>query len=73
MSICHCAIVRKCIRIRMRLKLILGLVIIAAGTMDSCYINVLRLNISYACGSSCVKYSDKNTRMILWDYIRYLI
>lgn len=73
MLICYCAIVRKCVCIRMRPKLILGLVIIAAGTMDSCYINVLRLDISYACGSGCVKYSDKNARMILWDYIRYLI
>lgn len=44
MPICHCAIVRKCVRIRIGLKLILGLVIIAAGTLASYYVDVLWLN-----------------------------
>ena len=35
---------RKCARIRIGLKLILGLAIIAAGTLASYYINVLWLN-----------------------------
>lgn len=44
MPICHCVIVRKCVRIRIDLKLILGLAIIAAGTLAGYYINVLWLN-----------------------------
>ena len=36
---------RKCARIRIDLKLILGLAIIAAGTLASYYVNVLWLNI----------------------------
>ena len=45
MSICHCAIVRKCVRIRIGLKLILGLAIIAAGTLASCCVDALWLNV----------------------------
>ena len=44
MPICYCVIVRKCVRIRIGLKPILGLAIIAAGTLASYYINVLWLN-----------------------------
>ena len=44
MPICHCVIVRKCVRIRIGLKLILGLAIIAAGTLASCYVDALWLN-----------------------------
>ena len=46
MPICHCVIAQKCVRIRIGLKLILGLAIIAAGTLASYYVDVLGLNIT---------------------------
>lgn len=45
MPICHCVIVRKRVRIRIGLKLILGLAIIADGTLDGYYVDVLGLDI----------------------------
>ena len=45
MPICHCVIVRKCVRIRMCPKLILGLAINAVGTLASCYVDVLWVNV----------------------------
>ena len=46
MPICRCVTVRKFVRIRIGLKLILGLAIIAVGALASCYVDVLGLNIS---------------------------
>jgi hypothetical protein len=45
MLILYCAIVRRCVRIRIGLKPILGLAIIVAGILASHYINVLRLDV----------------------------
>lgn len=41
MLIYYCAVVRKCVRIRIGLELILGLPIIAAGTLASYHVDVL--------------------------------